>query len=157
MLVPFLTVLHLSLILLPLSLALPDPALFQQQHPHQVGFPLPPPQSPPYGKSLPASSLSPARHWTWTSWLTDARQTLKGLLGISKHQHKKQKHTKQQPKQQQNSRLGHDEDERKVGRFDNDIVLRVNVTSLEDRIIINELADVSFFALLSPPVVLQHF
>jgi hypothetical protein len=34
------------------------------------------------------------------------------------------------------------EDDRKVGRFDNDIVLRVNVTSLEDRMAITELAEV---------------
>jgi hypothetical protein len=34
------------------------------------------------------------------------------------------------------------EDDRNVGRFDNDIVLRVNVTSLEDRMAITELAEV---------------
>ena len=36
-----------------------------------------------------------------------------------------------------------DPDERNVGRFDNDIVLRVNVTSLADRITITELAEVT--------------
>lgn len=34
------------------------------------------------------------------------------------------------------------EDDRNVGRFDNDIVLRVNVTSLDDRMAIAELAEV---------------
>jgi hypothetical protein len=36
-----------------------------------------------------------------------------------------------------------DEEERNVMRFDNDIVLRVNVTSIDDRIAITELAEVS--------------
>lgn len=36
-----------------------------------------------------------------------------------------------------------DQDERNVHRFNNDIVLRVNVTSLADRITITELAEVN--------------
>ena len=117
-------ILLLSLIL-PIS-ALPEPAGFIQQRPHQVGFPIPQPQSPPYGKSLPASSLQPSRHWDWTHWLTDAKQAFKALLG---------KHKPHRP-------VVNYEDERNMGKFDNDIVLRVNVTALTDRMAIIELAEV---------------
>jgi hypothetical protein len=129
---------HPLSILLSLSLclsisALPEPAaVFQQQHHHQVGFLLPPNISPPYGKSLPASSPPPScRTWHWTQWLIDAKSTLKSIFG----------------------RPGKfpgesDDDDRNVVRFDNDIVLRLNISSLSDRITITELAEV-----LPPPVV----
>ena len=110
--------------------ALPEPAtLFHNhQNPHQVGFVIPPNPSPPYGKSLPPSSYSSSssRNWEWTHWLTDAKSVFKSLFGSKSS----------------SSRVHMDQDERNVGRFNNDIVLRVNVTSLADRITITELAEV---------------
>jgi len=109
--------------------ALPEPAtlFLNHQNPHQVGFVIPPNPSPPYGKSLPASSYSSSssRNWEWTHWLTDAKSVFKSLFGSKS-----------------SSRVHMDQDERYVGRFDNDIVLRVNITSLADRIAITELAEV---------------
>ena len=111
--------------------ALPEPAtLFpNHQNPHQVGFVIPPNPSPPYGKSLPPSSYSSSslRNWEWTHWLTDAKSVFKSLFGSKSS----------------SSRIYMDPDQRNVGRFDNDIVLRVNVTSLADRITITELAEVT--------------
>lgn len=114
--------------------ARPEPAtLFQNQHPHQVGFVIPPSPSPPYGKALPASSsLSSSRHWEWTHWLQDAKHALKSIFGKPSKHHK--------------SRPGNAEDERNVSRFDDDIVLRVNITSLADRKDIIAIAEVSPFA-----------
>jgi hypothetical protein len=120
----FITILSL----LSICSALPEPAaVFQQQHPHQVGFVIPPPPSPPYGKSLPASTYSSSRTWGWTQWLTDARDSFKTLFGSNS----KSRHTPDDP--DGNSRRA---------TFDNDIVLRVNVSSLSDRIAITELANV---------------
>jgi hypothetical protein len=112
--------------------ALPEPAAFIQQHPHQVGFVIPPNPSPPYGKSLPPShhSSTSLRTWEWSHWLTDAKSVFKSLFG--KADKSSQHHYSGNP----------DEEERNVGRFDNDIVLRVNVSSLADRITITELAEV---------------
>ena len=112
------------------TFALPEPSTqFQHQNPHQVGFVIPPAQSPPYGKALPASTYSyPSRQWNWKHWLVDAKSAFKSLLGKPVRPSR----PKQKP----------DEDERNVGRFDNDIVLRVNVTSFTDRITIAELAEV---------------
>lgn len=111
--------------------ARPEPAtLFQHQHPHQVGFVIPAAPSPPYGKSLPAtSSLSSSRHWDWTHWLNDAKSAFKSVFG-------------KQSKRPCSSRPGHADDERNVSRFDDDIVLRVNITSLADRKEITALAEV---------------
>lgn len=110
--------------------ALPEPAAtrgFQQRHPHQVGFVIPPNAAPPYGKSLPESS-SYSRTWSWTQWILDAKTTLKCIFG---------KPGKHQP------RPPIEEEERNMSKFENDIVLRVNVTSLSDRTAITELAEVS--------------
>ena len=111
--------------------ALPEPAtlFLNNQNPHHVGFVIPPNPSPPYGKSLPPSSYSSSslRNWEWTHWLTDAKSVFKSLFGSKSS----------------SSRIYMDQDERNVGRFDNDIVLRVNVTSLDDRITITELAEVT--------------
>jgi hypothetical protein len=124
----------LVLVLVALALAVsarPEPAtLFQHQHPHQVGFVIPPSPSPPYGKSLPGtSSLSSSRHWEWTHWLSDAKSAFRSVFG------KQSKHAISRP--------GHADDERNVSRFDDDIVLRVNITSLADRKEITALAEVS--------------
>jgi hypothetical protein len=123
------TLLPVTLSFLTFTSALPDPAtLFRhQQNPHQVGFVLPPHQSPPYGKSLPPTTYtSGSRTWDWTQWLQDAKLVLKSVFV-------------KQRKPEGGRRV---EDDRNVGRFDNDIVLRVNVTSLEDRMAITELAEV---------------
>ena len=126
--------LHLTSLCLSVLLvsALPEPAtLFQHQHPNQVGFVIPPNPSPPYGKSLPSSTFSAnSRQWDWKHWLTDAKSAFKSLVG-------KPASTRTKPK--------HGEDDRNVGRFDNDIVLRINITSLADRIAITELAEVAHF------------
>lgn len=135
-----------SLILVLLSstvpvTALPEPLLFlHQQNPHQVGFPIPPPISPPYGKSLPPSSTSSSssshslRTWEWTHFLTDAKLAVKSLFG-QKSYHRGGGH--------RNGKADYgDNKERNVGRFDNDVVLRVNVSSLSDRIAITQLAEV---------------
>src|SRR5436190_5830665 len=118
-----------SLVLLVLFLsfastisALTDPAtLFvPQENPHRVGFVIPPDASPPYGKSLrPSSYTGPSlRNWEWTHWLGDAKSMFKSLFRTRVDK----------------SRSGFvDQDDRNVGRFDNDVVLRVNVTCLSDR------------------------
>ena len=111
--------------------ALPEPAaVFMQPHPHQVSFVIPE-TTPPYGKVLPPSSFSSSssRSWEWTHWLTDAKSLCKSLLG-------KTHRTSHKTKSKTN------EEERNVRRFENDIVLRVNISSLADRIAINELAEV---------------
>jgi hypothetical protein len=133
----------LSCIILSVS-ALPEPAAaaFQQRHPHQVGFLLPPNVSPPYGKSLPPTCPPPSyRTWDWTHWLVDAKSTFKSIFG--KHSNSR-------------TRIGgsgfhSEDDERNVVRFDNDIVLRLNVSSLSDRIAITELAEVQ------PPKFSRHW
>ena len=133
---PRLCALVLCFLALILSVsARPEPAtLFQHQHPHQVGFVIPPAPSPPYGKSLPASgSLSTSRQWDWTHWLSDAKAAFKSVFG------KQGKHGCSRP--------GSADDERNVSRFDDDIVLRVNITSLADRKEITALAEVYTLAL----------
>jgi hypothetical protein len=129
----------LSCIILSVS-GLPEPAAagFQQQHPHQVGFLLPPNVSPPYGKSLPPTSSPPScRTWDWKHWLVDAKSTFKNIFGKTSSSRTKI------------GGSGYDEDERNVVRFDNDIVLRLNVSSLSDRIAITELAEVQSPHILS--------
>ena len=133
----------LLLAFIALVSARPEPAaLFQHQHPHQVGFVIPPSPSPPYGKALPASSsLSSSRHWEWTHWLQDAKQTFKSIFGRPSKHHK--------------ARPGNADDERNVSRFDDDIVLRVNITSLADRKDIIAIAEVSPFA-ITTALIVEH-
>ena len=122
--------LPVTLSLVTLTCALPDPAtLFRQpQNPHQVGLVLPPLPSPPYGKSLPPTSYSAgSRTWAWTHWLQDAKTVFRAVF----------------VKQRKPEGSRHVEDDRNVGRFDHDIVLRVNVTSLADTMAIAELAEVT--------------
>src|SRR5579862_3130225 len=116
------------LLLLPSPItALPEPPpRWQQRHPYQVGFVIPPNSSPPYGKSLPESSPY-SRTWSWTQWIFDAKSSLKCVFGKSTKSRK---------------RPSMEDEERKMNRFENDIVLRVNVTSLADRIAITEIAEV---------------
>jgi hypothetical protein len=113
-------------LLLPFCIALPEPALFSANvHPHQVGFVLPPPQTPPYGKALPPSHADTAfRAWGWTSWFEDAKALIRGALRSGR------------------GRVVVEEEGLNFGRFDNDIVLRVNVSSYADRVAIAELAEV---------------
>lgn len=118
------------------AFALPEPANpFLQQNQQQVGFVIPPQPSVPYGKSLPPSSPSYSRTWGWTHWLADAKSIIKSLLGS------KPARSSRRPSRP-NRKLS-DDDDRNVVRFDNDIVLRINVSSLADCIGIAELAEVS--------------
>jgi hypothetical protein len=115
-------------LLLPFCTALPEPAglLAANTNPHQLGFVLPPPQTPPYGKALPPSHAdsSSFRVWGWTSWLEDARALVRGVLRSGR------------------GRVVVEEEGLNFGRFDNDIVLRINVSSYADRLAIAELAEV---------------
>jgi len=126
--------------------ALPEPrtttGIVQQQSSFQnkrqeVGFVVPPLPAPPYGKSLPSTSYSSSsRSWTWTQFLADAKSSIKASF----------KYIMKRPPHSHPStlRLGNPEEEqRDVVRFDKDIVIRINVTSLSDRVVINELAEVS--------------
>jgi hypothetical protein len=119
------------------AIALPEPANpFLQQNQQQVGFVIPPRPSTPYGKSLPPSSPSYSRTWGWTQWLTDAKSVIKYLVGAkpTRSSHR----SSSRP-----ARKASDDDERNVVRFDNDVVLRINVSSLADCISITELAEVA--------------
>jgi hypothetical protein len=112
--------------------ARPEPAspfLRQPDHPNHVGFVLPQQQSPPpYAKSLSPTSSDYTRSWHWTQWLTDAKANLNTLLRASNRR----------PRPVQSP---HYED-RHIAKFENEFVLRVNVSSLTDRIAITELAEV---------------